>query len=115
MNPLRATRRLGFFGRWLGLSAYLVFALFPLYWLLKIALTPTKLLYSEGIRLWPSASTLEHFGEVWKFTNFPAYFWNSSRVSISAAILATLAGALAGYGLSRWRFRGKTAVSFLLL
>lgn len=102
-------------GRWLGLSLYLVFALFPLYWLLKIALTPTKLLYSEGVRLWPSALTFAHFDHVWTTTPFPDYFWNSAKVSVGTAVLATVAGALAGYALSRWNFRGKAAVAFLLL
>ncbi len=108
-------RRAAFTGRWLGLSLYLGFALFPLYWLLKIALTPTRLLYSEGVRLWPSATTLAHFAQVWTTTQFPRYFWNSAQVALGAATLATLAGALAGYALSRWEFRGKASVSFVLL
>ena len=113
MNSWRQRAR--FSGRWLGLSFYLAFAIFPLYWLLKIALTPTRLLYSEGISLWPDSITLEHFGKVWTSTNFPAYFANSAQVALGAAALATIAGALAGYALSRWQFRGKTMVSFLLL
>lgn len=112
---LQWRRRWAMWGRGLGLSLYLAFALFPLYWLLKIALTPTRLLYSEGIRLWPRHTTLEHFSRVWSATQFPDYFWNSVQVSVGAATLATLAGAMAGYALSRWNFRGKTAVSFLLL
>ena len=40
---------------------YVVFALFPLFWLIKIAVTPDKLLYSEGVRLWPSATTWANF------------------------------------------------------
>lgn len=108
-------RRAAVAGRWLGLSMYLAFALFPLYWLLKIAVTPTRLLYSEGVRLWPSATTVAHFSQVWTNTDFPRYFWNSAQVALGAAALATVAGALAGYALSRWEFRGKAAVSFVLL
>ncbi len=111
----RWMRRMAFAGRWVGLSIYLVFALFPLYWLLKIAVTPTRLLYSQGVSLWPSSVTLEHFTQVWTTTQFPDYFWNSARVAVGAAVLATVAGALAGYALSRCQFRGKTAVSFVLL
>lgn len=111
----RWIRRMAFAGRWVGLSIYLVFALFPLYWLLKIAVTPTRLLYSQGVSLWPSSVTLEHFTQVWTTTQFPDYFWNSARVAVGAAVLATVAGALAGYALSRCQFRGKTAVSFVLL
>ena len=36
-----------------AIAAYMLFALFPLFWLIKIAVTPDRLLYSEGIRLWP--------------------------------------------------------------
>ena len=35
----------------LAILAYIAFALFPLYWLLKVAVTPNDLLYSEGVRL----------------------------------------------------------------
>lgn len=37
----------------LALLPYLIFALFPIYWLIKVSVTPTNLLYSEGVRLWP--------------------------------------------------------------
>ena len=37
------------------------FALFPLFWLLKVSVTPNDLLYSEGVRLWPSRTSFEHF------------------------------------------------------
>ena len=41
------------------LGCFLLFALFPLFWLLKVSLTPNDLLYSEGVRLWPSRITFE--------------------------------------------------------
>lgn len=103
------------FGRRLGLALYLLFALFPLYWLLKIAVTPTRELYRNGSALWPQTTTFEHFAKVWQVTQFPDYFWNSARVSLGAALLATLAALLAGYALSRCHFRGKKLVAFVLL
>ena len=39
-------------GHRLAIFLYMAFALFPLFWLVKIAVTPDNLLYSEGIRLW---------------------------------------------------------------
>ena len=36
------------------LALYVAFALFPLFWLFKVSVTPNDLLYSEGVRLWPS-------------------------------------------------------------
>ena len=53
-------RALGTVAHRLAILAYIAFALFPLYWLVKVSVTPNDLLYSEGIRLWPSRMTFEH-------------------------------------------------------
>jgi len=34
-----------------ALAGYVLFAMFPLYWLIKIAVTPDRLLFTEGVRL----------------------------------------------------------------
>lgn len=95
--------------------AYVGFALFPIYWTVKISVTPQSLLYSEGIRLWPSAMTLENYRTVLAASDFPRYFANSLIVSVATALIVTGVASLAGYALSRFRFRGKTWVSLLLL
>ena len=45
----------------LAILCYIAFALFPLFWLLKVSVTPNDLLYSEGVRMWPSHATLDHY------------------------------------------------------
>ncbi|MFP5078457.1 carbohydrate ABC transporter permease [Rhizobium sp. YIM 134829] len=99
----------------LAILAYIVFALFPLYWLLKVSVTPNSLLYSEGVRLWPSEATLEHYRFVLQNSAFPTFFKNSLIVSGSTAIAVTLIASLSGYALSRFAFRGKYAVVALML
>jgi multiple sugar transport system permease protein len=74
----------------LAILAYVVFALFPLFWLLKVSVTPNDLLYSEGVRLWPSATTLEHYAHVLRHSAFPTFFKNSVIVSGSTAVVVTL-------------------------
>ncbi|EAR50928.1 permease protein of suger ABC transporter [Oceanicola granulosus HTCC2516] len=101
-------------GKYLALAGYVTFALFPLYWLVKIAMTPERLIYSEGTRLWPSAATLDNFRAVLG-SDFMIFFMNSVIVSLStAAICAAIAGA-GGYAFSRFQFRGKRLVAALLL
>lgn len=100
---------------YLALAAFLAFALFPLFWLLKVSVTPNDLLYGEGVRLWPSRMTLGHYASVLRHSQFPLFFRNSLIVSCATACLATLVAAAAGYGFSRFRFHGKTAVVGLLL
>ncbi len=87
--------------------AYVAFALFPLYWLLKVAVTPTSLLYSEGVRMWPSHATLDHFVSVIRHTEFPLFFRNSVIVSSLTAFFSTMIAAAAGYAFSRFQFAGK--------
>ncbi len=47
--------------------------------------------------------------------DFPRYFLNSILVSVSTAVIVTAVASFAGYALSRFRFRGKAAVSLVLL
>jgi multiple sugar transport system permease protein len=108
-------RMLGGIGFYAAVAAFVVFALFPIYWTLKISVTPSSLLYSEGITAWPSKATLHNYASVLAVTNFPRYFLNSIVVSVSTAVLVTVIASAAGYAFSRFRFRGKNLVAFLLL
>jgi multiple sugar transport system permease protein len=100
---------------YLALAAFLAFALFPLFWLLKVSVTPNDLLYGEGVRLWPSRMTFDHYVSVLRHTQFPLFFRNSLIVSSATSVLATAVASAAGYGFSRFRFRGKAWVVGLLL
>ncbi|MBB3951789.1 carbohydrate ABC transporter permease [Aureimonas jatrophae] len=112
---MRASRIAGTLAHRLGVLVFVVFALFPLFWLLKVSLTPNDLMYSEGVRLWPSRVSLEHFRFVLENSNFPLFFRNSLIVSLSTAAIVTVIAALGGYAFSRFRFRGKLVVTGLLL
>jgi multiple sugar transport system permease protein len=105
------TRRLHIRPYWLlhyaMLAVFVLFALFPLFWLLKVSITPDDLLYAEGVRMWPSRTTFEHYVSVVRHTSFPLFFRNSVIVSASTSGLATLIAAAAGYGFSRFRFSGR--------
>lgn len=102
-------------GKYAALSFYLIFALFPLYWLLKIAITPDRLIFTEGTRVWPSALTLENFRSVLFQTDFLAYFGNSLIVSLGTAAATTLIAAGAGYAFSRFVFAGKRIIIAVML
>jgi multiple sugar transport system permease protein len=106
---------LGTIAHRLAILAYLVFALFPLYWLLKVSVTPNDLLYSEGVRMWPSRASLVHYGFVLEHSDFPKFFKNSVIVSAATAFIVTILASLAGYALSRFTFRGKYWIVVLML
>jgi multiple sugar transport system permease protein len=97
------------------LIAFITFALFPLFWLLKVSVTPTKLLYTEGIRMWPSETTWANYGFVLTRSDFPRFFMNSVIVSGATAVIVTVVAAAAGYAFSRFAFRGKLFIIALML
>jgi len=101
--------------RVMALGAYLAFAVLPIFWVVRMAVTPKRLLYSSGDRLWPVQSTIENFSYVLSRTQFPIYFKNSLLVAVVTSLATTAIATLAGYALSRFRFRGKTAFLILLL
>ena len=112
-SPLRKTAFWVFHYTVIGL--YVVVALFPLYWLLKVSVTPNNLLYSEGVRMWPSRMTFDHYLSVIHHTDFPLFFRNSVIVAAGTAVFTTLFAAGTGYAFSRFVFRGKFWLIGLML
>ena len=100
---------------YLLLAPFILFALFPLYWLVKVSVTPTALLYAEGVRMWPSATTFDNFRFVLTASDFPLYFRNSVFVAGTTSIVTVLIAALAGYAFSRLAFRAKILIVGLML
>jgi len=110
-----AGRIVGWTLKYTAVAFYLGFALFPLYWLLKVSVTPNELLYSEGIRMWPSMTTWANYVFVLTQSDFPRFFMNSVIVSGSTALIVTVVAAASGYAFSRFRFRGKLVITALML
>ena len=97
------------------IGIYVLVALFPLYWLLKVSVTPNDLLYSEGVRMWPSRTSFDHYWSVIRHTDFPLFFRNSVIVSAATALFTTLFASGTGYAFSRFAFAGKFWLIGLML
>ncbi|MDT3377593.1 carbohydrate ABC transporter permease [Labrys portucalensis] len=112
----RSTRRSAYWVMHYALIAlFLAFALFPLYWVFKVSVTPNDLLYSEGVKLWPSRFGFDHYVSVISHTDFPLFFRNSVIISGFTALFTTLLAAGAGYSFSRFVYRGKFWLVGLML
>ncbi len=97
------------------LLIYVVAALFPLYWLVKVSITPNDILYKQGTDLLPSRFSLEHYATVVGKSDFLLFFRNSLIVSGVTAIASTLLATASGYAFSRFVFRGKFWIVGLML
>ncbi|MCD5982460.1 MULTISPECIES: carbohydrate ABC transporter permease [Pseudomonas] len=62
---------------------------------------------------WPSVVTVIGWVKAWDIVD--GYFWNSLRITVPAVIISTAVGALNGYVLSMWKFRGSQLFFGLLL
>jgi multiple sugar transport system permease protein len=107
------------------LSFYALAGLAPVAWLL---LTSIKLPADTAAlppRLLPGASapenslwfrfTLDNFGAVLSDAETLSYLFNSVLVAFASTALSVLFGALAGYGFSRFPFRGGRSALFFVL
>ncbi len=83
-----------------------VAALFPILWGLSSSLKPSEQIVEFPPRLLPKDITFEHYLRI-VGDNAMFYLFNSAFISVAAVLLALLTGALAGYALARFEFRGR--------
>jgi trehalose/maltose transport system permease protein len=100
---------------WLLIAVIFVYALFPFYWAIRSALTPDNQLFTTPVHYWPSHPTFSHFREVLNSDFFRRALLNSTIVAGSVTLISLAIGSIAAYALGRFRFRGKSAVLYLML
>ena len=77
---MKAKRRAGSVGKFLGCAALLLVALFPIYWLLAMAIRPTDEMRGH-ISLIPQTLTGEHFAQLFSSEGFGQAIVNSLKVT----------------------------------
>ena len=82
----------------------LLISLFPIYWLLAMAIRPTDEMRGH-ISLLPSSLTVEHFAQLFTGEGFGQAIANSLQTTFSSLVLSLLVGVCAAYVLARRRFR----------
>lgn len=97
-----------------GIVLLAALVIFPIYWMVVIALTPTG--FSRSITSFlPQYWSFENFTTL--FTERPMLVWlrNSIIVAALSSVLSVAFGMSCGYALSRIRFRGSFVVLLLVL
>lgn len=107
---------------------YLVLLLFALFYLLPFgimvlnSLKPLSEITGGNMMALPEVWTLEAWRNAWSQaqigvepTGLQPYFWNSIKMVVPAVAISTVLGALNGYILTKWRFRGDTILFGLML
>jgi len=115
----RMIGRMMIYGGLIGLAG---FYLMPLWVMVVTSLKPLDEIYGGSFIGVPKILTFEAWAKAWSqacigtaCTGLKPYFVNSLMMVIPAVLLSTGIGALNGYVLTKWRFRGSNLIFGLLL
>jgi trehalose/maltose transport system permease protein len=100
---------------WILIVIIFVYALFPFYWALRSSFTPDGELFNTPIDYWPKHPTLDNYREAINTSVFQHALLNSTIVAGAVTLISLAIGSLAAYSLGRFRFRGRSAVLYLML
>jgi glucose/mannose transport system permease protein len=107
---------------YLILVLFALFYLLPLYVMLTNSLKPLSEITGGDMMSLPRALTIEPWLSAWATaqvgvspTGLRPYFLNSILMVVPAVAISTVLGALNGYILTKWRFRGDTLLFGLML
>lgn len=108
------TKRKGIlaFFRYLLLSLWAIFALFPLVWMVIITFKTDAQMYTTTFLFDP---TLKNYQQVLLHSDYFKTFLDNIIVSSGAVLLSVVVGVPAAYALARYDFKGKEDLAFTLL
>lgn len=96
-----------------AVAALLLFALFPVYWMISTALDPKAII--RGSDVLPSGISFEHFTYVFEKGNFGTYLLNSALVGFGTILAAGVLALFAAIAVARFKFRFRTSVLIMVL
>ena len=104
------------------LALFALFYLMPLFVMLVTSFKTMDEIQNGNMLALPQSPTFDPWIKAWGETcvgltcaGIKGYFWNSIKMVVPAVLISTMLGALNGYVLTKWRFRGATLVFGLML
>ena len=96
------------------LSIWLIFTIFPLYWMGLTSVKPPREV-THIYYLPHKSATLFHYRSLFKNYAFGTYIRNSLIVSFATSFFVIFIALLGAYALARYRFRGKSQIVLVFL
>jgi multiple sugar transport system permease protein len=121
---------LGKLGAWIFLGVMLFISLFPVFWMLRTALSPNGNLFGSKLDLFPDGMSFDNFKRTLGFStleeaqamggsgaslNFLLYLWNSIKFTAVIVFGTVFTSVCGGYALARLNFRGRNAIFYILM
>ena len=96
-------------GRIIVLCLYLLFVLFPIYWMIATSFKyNTEIINAQELTYFPQKFTAENYNQLFSMYDYGNMLKNSVIVSLSSAFCITMLSISGGYGLARYQFKTKT-------
>ncbi|MCA1770406.1 MAG: carbohydrate ABC transporter permease [Halomonas sp.] len=96
------------------MTAYIVFVLLPVYWLLNMSFQSNSEILGS-LTLWPQDFTLEHYAKIFSDSNWYMGYVNSIAYVLMNMLISLAVALPAAYAFSRYRFIGDKHLFFWLL
>lgn len=101
-------RRWALYASYACLLVFILFFLFPPYYMLITSFKTNAEIASQSGSPWliTEGMTLDHYRELLAESNFLTYFWNTVVVTVLTVVISMLVSIAAAYSLARMRFWG---------
>ncbi len=100
---------------WLTIVLVGAFALLPVYWMFVTAVRPASEVFQFPPKLLPTSVTLDHFQSFVSDPKLLGYLLNSVIVSVATAVLTLAVATYTAYSFSKFRYRGRSYLMYLVL
>lgn len=88
---------------------------FPLYWMIRTALSTTADIFTKDIRLIPSTFIFTNYVKAFSYAPFTKFFFNTAFITILNIVGALITGSLCAFGFSRIDWKGRDKVFGILM
>ena len=112
----KAKRRLINVVRFFILLFFLLLVVLPIYWMLVTSFkTNAEIVDAQQITYYPHVFTTENYQSLFNMLDYGVYLKNSIIVTLATAVFVVILSIFGGYGLARYKFRGKGAMLLYFL
>lgn len=106
----RLLGRLGLGAKAALLGVWLLFMIFPLYWMVITSLKPKNDIFKFPLQYVPQRLSFENYANIFRISKFHVYIGNSLLVSLLSALIVLVVAILSSYVLARFTFRGNKQI-----
>lgn len=100
---------------YLLLAFFVILFLFPIYWAITTSFKSTGQIMKVPPEFIPSKWVLQNYIEVFTKHQIGTYFFNSMFVAITSTACAIIVATFAGYGFSRFKFKGRAFWQYAII